>query len=199
MKIGRRTFAKLSGTMLLALAAIGAPFTMFGCGVFSAIAAWIPVAGAAIDGIVTVLGTFMPPGAALIITAIKAALTSLAGAVNEYQGDTNPADKANALAKIRTFLTDIGNNFQSFLQQLNLGNNPILNIVIGLANVILAAIMGFLGQLPVSVGTRTLSSTYTVGGTSHPVTAKYYRNVKDFRNDYNAVCMQNGHTEIELR
>jgi hypothetical protein len=170
---------------------------MTGCGIFSDILAWTSVAGVALDGIVTVLGSFLPPGGAQIILAIKAFLSDLAGAVTEYQNDTNPADKATLLAKIRTLLSDIASNFQTFLSQLNLGNNPIVSIVLGLAQVILAAIMGFLGQLPATG--RTLSATVTLGGKSLSVTPKYYKNVQQFKSDYNAVCAANSHAEIEIR
>jgi hypothetical protein len=172
------------------------PFALMGCGLFSDILTWTSVAGVALDGIVTVLGSFMPPGGVAAIKGIKAFLADLAGAVTQYQNDTNPADKATLLAKIRTLLGDIATNFQSFLAQLNLGNNPIVTLVLGLAQVILSAIMGFLGQLPATG--RTLSTSLTLGGKTLVVTPKYYKRVSQFRDEYNAVCSANGHAEIEI-
>jgi hypothetical protein len=196
MQISRRNCSKLWGSAVLFLAAGVSPF-MAGCGIFSDILAWTSVAGVAIDGIVTALGSFMPPGGALIVVAIKAVLTDLAGAVTEYQNDTNPADKATLLAKIRTLLSDISANFQSFLALINLGNNPIVAVVLGLAQVILAAIAGFLGQLP-TTGTKMLSGAVTVNGKTVAVVPKYYKRVADFRKDYDAVAVANGHPEIQI-
>lgn len=192
-KLSRRRFA---GTAIFASLASLVPFALMGCGVFSDILAWTSVASVAIDGIVTVLGPFMPPGGATVILAIKSFLADLAGAASEYESDTNPADKATLLAKIRTLLTDIAMNFQSFLAQINLGNNPIVAVVLGLAQVILAAIAGFLGQLPTPT---TIPIKATVGGKPLSVVPKYYKRVADFKKDYNAVCAANSHPEIELK
>lgn len=194
MKVSRRQF---TSTALFGAFVSVLPLALMGCGIFSDILTWTAVAGVALDGIVTVLGNFMPPGGAALITAIKSFLTDLAGAVTEYQNDTNPADKATLLAKIRSLLSDIATNFQSFLSQINLGNNPIVNIVLGLAQVILAAIAGFLGQLP-AAGTKILSSSVSIGGKSITVVPKYYKRVADFKSDYNSVCAANGRTEIEI-
>lgn len=199
MQISRRNCSKLWGSAALFLAVGGSPFLLMGCGIFSDILAWTNVAGVALDGIVTALGSFMPPGGAQIITAIKAFLTDLAGAVTEYENDTNPADKATLLAKIRTLLGDIATNFQTFLAQINLGNNPLLNVVLGLAQVILAAIAGFLGQLPPSPTVTLKIPSVTVSGKSLIVTPKYYKHVRDFISDFNSVCLTNGHVELEIR
>jgi hypothetical protein len=195
----RRQFGKMTSGGLLALA-VGGSVSLTGCNVFSDILNWIPTAVSAINGIVTVLGSFLPPGAGAIVTLIDAALASLSATITEYNNDANPADKATLLAKIRTILTDIGTNFQSFLSALNLGNNPIIAIVIGLAQVILGAIQGFLGQLPAGgSGTKILSSAVTVGQRTMPVEAKYYKTVRAFKKDYNEVCILNHRPDIELR
>jgi hypothetical protein len=195
--MNRRSFNR--NTMFLILGACAAPFSMTGCGLLSDLQAWIPIANAAISGIVTVIGTFMPPGALLIINIIKAALSDLGSTIAQYEADSNPADKATWEAKISTILTDIASNFQNFLAQLNLGNNPIMNIVIGLAQVVLAAIEGFLGQLPATAKTKTIGTSFIVGGKLMAVTPKYYKKVQQFKSDYNAVCIQYNHTEIEIK
>ena len=123
MKHSRRHF---NGIAIFAALASAMPFALTSCGIFPDILAWTSVAGVALDGIVTALGSFMPPGGVALITAIKSFLSDLAGAVTEYQNDTNPADKAPLLAKIRTLLTDIAANFQSFLAQINLGQRTRL-------------------------------------------------------------------------
>jgi hypothetical protein len=199
MTVTRRTFGKRIGVGFWWLTtAAGLTFTLTGCNVFNDIETWVPTAVLAINGIATVLGTFLPPGAALILTSIKAFLADLAAAVKEYQSDTNPADKNTVLARIRTFLSNIADNFQNFLMVLNLGSNPIVKIVLGLVTVILSAISGFMGQLPVPTGGAPLTVSLTVAGNKILIVPKVYKRIGDFKADYNAVCAANGHPEIEL-
>lgn len=197
--MNRRSFAQKVGSFLLLAVADGSCAVMISCpsgsNVFKDILSWVPTAVSAINGIVTVLGPLMPPGSAAIITLIDAGLATLAATVTQYENDTNPADKATLEAKIRTILNDVLTNFQQFLGTLHLGMNPILAVVIGLANVILAAIMGFLGQLP----PVTANPTYRLNGLSHAVTPKFYKSVAAFKKDYNAVCAANNHPEIEIK
>jgi hypothetical protein len=193
----RRDFSKWTGKVLLLFSAGTSALFLGGCNVFNDILTWIPIGLTALQGIVTVLGPLMPPGAAAIIVLIKATFADLSAAISEYNADANPTDKATLLAKIRTFLSDIVNNFQTFFNALNIGNNPILNIVIGLANVILAAIEGFMGQLP-ATGTKTLTTSFHVGARQLTVTPKFYNRVSDFKHDYNAVAAAAGHPEISI-
>lgn len=196
MQITRRAFGKATSFVLLGFTAIFSSF-LAGCGFVTDIEVWIPVAIVAINGIVTVVGTLMPPGALTFITLVKASLSDLDATVTQYANDTNPADKATWEAKISTILNDIASNFQSFLTALNLGDNPIVNIVIGLANVLLAAIAGFLGQLPAT--SKSLSMSLRVGSKTMTVVPKFYKNVKDFKHDYNAVAIADGHPEIQIK
>ena len=198
--MNRREFSKkMSGMLLFAAGAFS--ITMTGCNVFDDILSWIPVGIAAIDGVVTVLGPLVGPGPAAIIALIKGAFADLVAAVTQYRNDANPADKATLVAKIRTLLSDIVTNFQSFLNALNLGANPIVTIVIGLANVILSTIAGFMNQLPQPAGTKsmTLASSVHVGAQTMRVVPKHYKNVGDFKHEYNAVCSAGGHPEISLK
>jgi hypothetical protein len=194
----RREFSKRTGTGLLALAT-GLSFTLTGCNVFDSIANWIPTGIAAINGIITVLGALVPPQALVIISLVKAALADLAATVNQYRNDTEPTHKDTLLHKIRTILADIVQNFQSFLDALNLGSNPIEAVVIGLANIILSAIAGFIGQLPAPpAGTVPVATTFHVGGRQMPITPKLYKNNKGFIADYNQVAEIFHHPEIDL-
>jgi hypothetical protein len=200
MEFTRRIFNKgAASTALLAFTSALTSLVMTGCGVFSDILLWIPIGLTAIQGIVTVLGPLVSPGATAIIVLIKAAFADLSATITQYNNDTNPADKATLLAKIRTVLNDIVANFQSFLDSLNIGNNPIETVVIGLANVVLAAIAGFLGKLPAPVaGTKVMSTSFRMSGKMYTVVPKYYKRVGDFKTDYNAVCAADGHVEIEI-
>lgn len=192
--MNRRSFAQ---RLLMFLAVGSSAVFMTGCNVFTDILNWIPVGLTALNGIITVLGPLIPPGAASIITIIKAAFADLQAAITQYNADTNPADKATLLAKIRTFLADIVNNFQAFLNALNLGNNPIINIVIGLANIIISAIEGFMNQIP-PVSSAVTLATLKLGSKTVTVTPKFYKNVGDFKKDYNSFAMSNGHPEIKI-
>lgn len=186
------------GSFVLLGIVAGSSVVMVGCGVFANILAWIPVGIAAIDSIVALLGPLVPPGAAGIILLIKAAFADLSAAVTQYNNDTNPADKATLLAKIRTLLNAIAVNFQSFLTVLNIGANPIVTIVIGLANIVLNAIAGFMGQLP-STGTKVLAATVKVGGETRMVVPKTYKSVGEFKAEWNKVAAAGGHPEAELK
>ena len=199
MNLTRRDFGKYSGIAALTFVS-GASIELIGCNtanVFSSIQVWIPIGISAVQGIVTLLGALVPPQATAIITLVNAGFASLLATVTQYENDKNPADKATILAKIHTILADIVTNFQSFLNALNLGNNPIEAIVIGLANIILAALAGFINQLPVS--NITTSMSYKLDRKSITVTPKYYKNVAQFKLDYNAVINSHGHPELDLK
>jgi len=192
--MNRRSFIKISSTGVLSFA-IGSVATLDGCTVFDDILTWVPIGLTAIQGIVTVLGPLISPGALTILALIKAGFADLSAAVSEYNNDTNPADKANLLSKIRTILADIVSNFQAFLDALNLGDNPIINIVIGLANIVISAIEGFMNQLP-STKSTALTTRLSLGSKSITVTPKFYKSVKDFKKDYNSFALANNHGEI---
>jgi hypothetical protein len=195
MDMNRRSFAKYTGIGLLGLTINFESCTA--SSVFNSILTWIPIGVSAIQGIVTLLGALVPPQATAIITLVNAGFASLLATVTQYENDTNPADKATILAKIHTILADIVTNFKSFLGALNLGNNPIEAIVIGLANIILAAIAGFINQLPVS--NITTSMSYKLDRKSITVIPKYYKNVAQFKLDYNTEANSHGHPELDLK
>lgn len=206
MILSRRQFSKLTSATLLGIAA-SLSLSLTGCSAFADISAWIPLATAAIDGIVTVLGALMPPGAGAIVALVKAGLADLAAAIAQYNGDSDPSHKATLLARIRTLLNDVALNFQAFLNSLNLGANPIITVIIGLSNVILAAIAGFQGQLPApapaagggSAKGMTVSTSYTLGGKRFPIVPKYYKRAADFARDYNAVAVADGFPQIVIK
>lgn len=194
----RRGFGKLTGTGLLALAIASTSSLLQGCSAFTNILNWIPVGINAVNSILVILGPLVPPGAVAIMVLVKAAFADLAATVTQYNNDSNPADKATLVAKIRTILADIVSNFQSFLNALNLGNNPIEGIVIGLAGVVLSAIEGFLGQLPAPTGATVVSTSYHLGARTIPITPKLYKNVNAFKSDFNSIAISSGHPEIVL-
>jgi len=194
MDLTRRGFTKLCSTGLIVFAS-GLTVFITGCGVFSDIQTWVPVGLAALQGILTALGPLVSPGAAQIVSLIKIGFADLVATVNAYTSDTNPADKATLVAKIRTILNDIVKGFQDLLVALNLANNPIEVVVVDLANVILSALAGFLSQLPVPAG-GPVGVSLKKGGV--PVGAKVYKHTSDFKRDFNAACVKDGHPELQL-
>ena len=190
-----QTRRQFSSTILLALSALSMPFVMAGCNVIDSILTWVPVGLTALQGIVTLLGPLIGPAAGIVLL-IKAGFADLSAALTDYKNDTNPADKNTLLAKIRTLLADIVAHFQDFLAALNLGNNPIVNIVVGLVSIILSAIEGFMGQLPQPTA---LTASFHVGARQFTVTPKYYKRVSDFKRDFNSVATANGHPEIAIK
>lgn len=191
----RRQFASRS---FLAATASAFTFSLTGCNAFADILAWTAVASTAVDGIVTVLGSLLPPGGAAIVTLIKAALADLAAAITQYNSDTNPANKATLLAKIRTFLEAIAANLQSFFQQIT-SAGPAVNIALGLAQVILAAVEGFIGTLPPApTPTPATLQLHAGSGRTVPVTPKVYKHVGDFKRDWNTLAVADGHPEIQI-
>jgi hypothetical protein len=197
----RRGFLKMTGAGGLILCTGGASMLLEGCPpastIFADIVAWIPTAKNAFKGILTILGPFLPAGAQVLADAVFASLDTVAAAVAEYNA-APAAAKATALGKIRVVLQVVADNIQTFLNDFNLTGNPIIAVVIGLAEVILSTIAGFIGQLPIAghkVGLGRTSVTFS--GVSKPIVPKM-RTLKQFRNDYNAVTEANGQSQIDI-
>lgn len=201
--VPRRGFMQLlgmGGGYLLMFGASAVSFLAGGCNVFEDILAWVPVANAGITAIQVLLGALVTPLIIPIFTAIKTALSDLSGAVSAYQNDTNAADKATSLAKVGTFLADITSNFQNLLSALPLGG--IVSLVIGLVQVILTTIAGFVTKLPAAAGTSTMqrvmmAKQITFQAQTMQIPA-IYRDKNKFRSDWNSLCTLGGHPEAEI-
>ncbi len=199
MNMTRRDFG-----LSLGVGALASGFILEGCGansatVFAQIEAWVAVGEKAFAGIVTLLGPFLPPGAQALIALVNAAFTTLLAAVQEYL-NSPAAGQPAILPKIEAALQAIADNIQMFLTALNITGNPIVAVVIGLAQLILATIAGFLNALPVAAGgakTYRVRSVVTVGGVSAQVIPKR-RSLSSFRGAYNSIAESNGHSEIDL-
>jgi hypothetical protein len=178
------------GDGLLAIAGCNA------ASVFADIQAWIPVGEKAFAGIVTLVGPFLPPGAAAIVTLVNASLTAVGDAIAEYMA-APAASKATLIGKIQTALTAVSDNISNFLAALNLSGNPLIAVVSGLAQIILSTIAGFLSLLPVPATAQAVKKSFTVGGITFPIVPKT-RTVKSFKSAYNAMADANGHSEVDL-
>ena len=196
MEMTRRGFVVRTSSGIAAIAASGA---LTGCSagnVFTDIENWIPVGVSAIQGIVSLLngsGLITPP-MQVLVTAILTGFDDLLADVKTYEALNPPP--TGALAKIEEVFSLIVGNIQMLLAQVG-GNSPVIATVIGLAQVILSTIAGFLGDLPVTTKSLRLSGTFQVG--SQNVTYKTeHRTIRKFKRDYNAVANAGGHPEIDL-
>jgi hypothetical protein len=193
MNLTRRDFGKYAGLGIMTLTAGALSITMDGCNVFQDIENWIPVGEAAFQGIVNLLegAGLITPAINPLVTTIIAAFNDLLADIKAYQAITPPP--AGLLAKIEAVFNLIVSNFQSLLAQI--ASNPIATLIIGLAQIILSTIAGFLGELPLS--SQILSGTFRAGGQSVTYTAQK-RTVARFKKDYNSVATAAGHPEIKL-
>lgn len=199
MEITRRTFNKIANRLLL-LAVVGsAPLSMTGCNVIQDLIDFIPWIIRAINSIKNILGVFMPPGAGVIVGIIIGVLADLQAAAVEYQSDPLPADKATLLAKIETFLRDIVEHFQSFLDALG-SAGVIASVVIGIIQVVLSTIGWFAGQLASKTGRLNvlpMPRSMRAGNQMIFVVAQK-RSIKQFKDEFNKVVYYNGHAEQQM-
>jgi hypothetical protein len=167
---------------------------MDGCNVFTEIEAWVPVGEASFQGIVDLLETtgLVTPAINPLVTTIIAAFNDLLAAVKQYEAIQPPP--TGLLARIQGFFEIIVSNFQTLLSQIS--SSPILSLVIGLAQIILSTIAGFLQELPVS--SSLLTGTFRIGGQQVTYTAQK-RTVGQFKKSYNRAAEAGGHSEIDLR
>jgi hypothetical protein len=200
----RRGFMKLVGMgsgYLLMFGAAGLSFLASGCGWATDIEAWVPIATFALSKIQALLGPLATPIITPIFGVITTALNDLLAATQQYSSDTVAADKATALARINTYLADITSNFQNLLNSLPAGG--IVDLVVGLVQVILTTIAGFVAKAPAApAGTTTARRAVMPGQISfHGQTMQIpaiYRNKKKFQQDFDSVCKLAGHPEAEI-
>jgi hypothetical protein len=180
--MNRREFGKLAGTGALVLAS-GASVTMTGCNPITDLENWIPVALAALSGIVKILGVSNP-----IIALIQAAFAALLAALQNYKAGTGPiSDVANAVSDVET-------SFQNFFASLNIPA-ALLNTIEALGTVILSTLQGFANLV---LGTTTASMVYKLAGRTVAFTPQK-RTIRRFKKDYNAAAVAGGHPEIEMK
>jgi hypothetical protein len=199
--MGRREFGKLSGWAIF-LMAIGASVFETGCGIMDTILAWVPVGLNAFSGILTVLsgaGIVIGPGPAAIITLIKAGFSDVTLAIQQYEAIKPPP--AGALAKIDAVLNLLVQNFQNFLTSINIQNSAVATLVIGLAEVILTTISGFVAALPASTPmplTKVgLARQVRIGGHTLNTTPVKNPSIHQFKKDWNKAA--GTHSEIFIK
>lgn len=189
MIVGRRQFVGHLTRSAAAVALSSAVVSMSGCSVWTDILNWVPVGEAALNSILSILSangiTVAAPGLAIIQT-IEAGFTALVAAIKEYQSTTPPP--VGTLAKIETILTDIADNFSTFLKSLNISGG-LLGVIVGLAQVVLSTIAGFMGQLPTptpATAAHAAVRSLTVGSAQPVVVVPVHRTRRAFKKDFNA-------------
>lgn len=191
--ITRRSFAKVSGLWILALASIGSVFTA-GCDIWSQIQAWVPAGIAAFESVVTLVAPLAAPGIDAIAELVKAGFASLASAVNQYI-NAPAADKATFKQKVLLILSQLTGDIQNFLSSVNVGaTNPIVKIVLGLVAIILSTIQGFTNAIGASAVT---SASLRMAGVMVSVTP-VKRDRKRFVSDFNGALVSAGHPELQI-
>lgn len=198
---GRRRFLVVvgagSGYLLMAGSGI-LSLLLGGCSVITDIENWVPIALTSLSSIQALLGVLATPLIVAIFTQIKAALSDLLAAAQEY--DKAPdASKGTALGKMQTALTAITDNFQNMLAQLP-GVGAIISLVIGLVQIILTTIAGFVTKLPAApAGAVNPTMRASIKAHNQTVTIPpIYRNKKKFRGDWNSMCALAGHPESQI-
>lgn len=194
----RREFVKISGGALAMVGAGGLGLMTSGCNVFTDIENWVPVGIATFNSLVTLLenaGVINPVAGAPITAAIglvQAGFAQIVADVKAYQAIQPPP--AGALAKIQAALQVVDSNFQAFLASINVSDNKLLQLVVGLAGIILSAIGGFINQL--SGTSPVIGREYTVARQKISVTPKLYT-VRAFKKAWNVAVSSGGHPEME--
>lgn len=168
---------------------------MTGCNVFDDIENWIPVGEAAFEGIITLLkgAGLVDPIITGLVGTILTSFNDLLAAVKAYEAINPPP--VGALAKIQAIFSLIISNFENLLGQIS--SNPIVSTVIGLAQIILSTIAGFVNKLPAN-SSVTLSNTFKVSNQTVSYIPQY-RTIGAFKKAYNKVALAEGHPEIELK
>jgi hypothetical protein len=204
MKIGRRQFFEKSGhgavgTALLVAMGTTGTFLLGGCSVEDAIKAWVPVGTTAFNSVLTLLqgAGIIVPGAgqiSAIVTLIKVGLADLLAAVDEYK-NAPAANKATFAGKVSTLLSVLNDNFAKFWGDLSLPGGSLVQLVTGVAGIIMAAIAGFAAQLPAPV---VLASTFRVAGVQQTIITPKRMSLASFKKQFNTVVVANGHSEMVL-
>lgn len=195
-KMNRRQFSAKAGKLLLLALGIGPAIALEGCNVVSDLIHYIPVIVGALNAIESILGVLIPAPAFAIIVGIKGALADIQAAAVEYQADMNPADKATLWHRILTFLHDVVDNFQQFLDALAAAG-PILGVIIGIVNVVLSTLAWFADQMPVPVTPMSFPVSLKADRQVIFITP-VKRSIAQFKKDFNEVVIVNGHPEQRL-
>jgi hypothetical protein len=186
--MNRREFHKLAGAGVIVLSTGG----LEACSpsnVATDIINWAPVGKETIDSVMLVLSSNGIVPAPAVLTAQKdadAAIDALVTAAQKYNSISPPP--AGALQEVQAGFSAVTSSLGAFLQAIALPPGNIMNLIIGIAQIVFSTITAFSNRLPAPVATamtRTLSGQHTVGGTPFAFTPKD-RTRRQFKKDVNA-------------
>jgi hypothetical protein len=193
MELTRRSFVKLSGVALLAPIA----FTE-GCAIGSVeqeILNYLSVGVTAFQNIVAYLKAQGVSIGAPLVNEVLAAFAAATGLVQQFlDGDTSVTFGA-----IAADINDIIAAIQAFFAQSGIPESPILSTALGLAEVILETLAGFLTKLQPSiiVGVKLLAKNRPDVPTV--VTPVFRKHKSQFVAAFNAKCVSVGHPELSIK
>jgi hypothetical protein len=186
---GRLTKAALLARLAMATEVGGALIALEGCGLASDIETWVPVGKAAMQSIELVLqqnGFPLSAEETLIFNGIIAALTALDNAAIAY-GKTNPPP-VGTLQELQAAFNAVTAQLATFFQTLALPEGNVLSLIVGFANIIIDAILGFENQVPpapAGARTFTMSVSYRVASRAFTAKPKVYKHPREFKSDWN--------------
>jgi hypothetical protein len=177
-----------------AAAALGtASLELEGCDVWTEIQAWVPAGISAFEQIVTLVLPIAAPGINVIAQTVEAGFSALAAAVNQYI-NAPAASKATFKDKVLLIFSQLQGDIQAFLSAVNVDTgNPIVKIALGLVEIIVSTITGFLGQ----IGAVTPAPTFRLSGQSVTI-APVRRDRKRFVSAFNNQLVLAGHPELKI-
>ena len=195
----RRNFLTRSGLALFALAMGGMTF-LTGCSWETDLLNWLPLGIQSINTILSLLagaGILLGPSILATIGVIQAGLEDLRLAVIEYQA-TNPPP-VGLLAKIDTLLSDLVANIGNVISQLPANN--IISLVIGLFELVLSMLEGFLQRATPTSLPKTaaaLKRAIVVQGKSVVVFPRTNLSRRKYIHDFNHLLDAGRHSEDHL-
>lgn len=186
--ISRRTFNKGAGTMAMGLLLFRATFLTSCNNVMDAIENWAPLGLAAIASIVSILTMNSIPFSTTAYSLIKTAIADALADITAYRNTPTPT----LLAKIDEALALALGNFQDLISALMLPNGMVLNIIAGLAQVIITTLTAYISELPTPVALQLpktadrMNNVRLVLGHIQISQAPHKRDALQFKLDINA-------------
>lgn len=197
--VDRRQFFEVGSKGVIGLALAGAVATsLSGCSFnIQDILNWVPTATQSISSILSLLvsaGVLACMTCSALANVALAAITAIGTAVQAYL-NAPAADKTTLLGKIQTALQAALTASSAFFQTINVPDQKLFTLIIGIASLVLSAISGFIGQ----VGGTTPSSAMVMANAT-PITykPKVYTSTRSYKSDFNKLVAGAGHAELAM-
>ena len=201
--VSRRQFFEVSSKGVIGIALAGAVATsMSGCAFnVQDILNWIPTATASISSILSLLvgaGVLACATCSVLANVALAAITAVGTAVQAYL-NAPAANKTTLLGKIQTALQAALTASGQFFESVNVPDQKLFSLIIGIASLVLSAISGFIGQIggnpPVQATLKMTGAGVTQGVAYSP---KVYTSTRSYKADFNKLATEYGHAELVM-